>query len=481
MPTHTTALPRLTMLNRQQCEIIHNASLEILRRTGVRVHHAGALKLLRHADARITDGNLAQIPAGLVEWALRQAPSRIALCRRGTAEPVMRLEADNVYYGPGSDCPNYLDPRTGQRRPFTQADLVACIRLVDALPELRFCMSMGIPADAGLTSPYRLQFALMLTHTEKPIVFVCDDAADCEAITAMAAAAAGGLAELRLNPTLLLYSEPTTPLTHTETATDKLLFMAERGLPVIHSPAPMMGGAAPVTLAGGLALGNAEALSSLVIHQLQRPGAPFVYGVQAHHLDMRTTISVYGAPEYELARVASAELGRFYSLPIWGNAGMSDSPVLDAQAAVDAAFSIQVARLTGTHLAHDVGYLEAGLTTSPEMMVLCAEIISMLETFAGGLRLDAESLALEVIHAVGPGGNYLAHDHTLAHFREVWQPGLFNRRRTADWLKRGGLSLDARLRDKTIALMEAARGRSPELPANVVTEIAYIQEAVSAR
>ncbi len=463
------------MLDHQQCEIIHHASLEILRRTGVRVHHAGALKLLRAAGARITDENLAQMPADLVAWALRQAPTAITLCRRGGAEPMMRLEADNVYYGPGSDCPHYLDPRTSQRRPFTQADLVDCIRLVDALPELQFCMSMGIPADAELTSPYRLQFALMLTHTEKPIVFVCDDAADCAAITAMAAAAAGGLAELRLNPTLLLYSEPTTPLVHTETATGKLLFMAEHGLPVVHSPAPMMGGAAPVTLAGGLALGNAEALSSLVIHQLKRPGAPFVYGVQAHHLDMRTTISVYGAPEYELARVASAELGRFYGLPIWGNAGMSDSPVLDAQAAVDAAFSIQVARLTGTHLAHDVGYLEAGLTTAPEMLVLCAEIIALVETFAGGLRLDAEALALEVIHAVGPGGSFLAHDHTLRHFREVWQPGLFNRRRTADWLKRGGLSLDARLRDKTIALMEAARGRSPELPASVVAEIEYIQ------
>jgi trimethylamine---corrinoid protein Co-methyltransferase len=473
MTANTTASPRLAMLDRQQCEVIHHTSLEILRRTGVRVHHDAALNLLRQTDARITDDNLVHMPASLVEWALRQVPSTITLCRRGTGEPAVVLEGDRVHYGPGSDCPNYLDPVTAQRRPFTQADMVRCIRLVDALPELQFCMSMGIPSDAGLASPYRLQFATMLEHTAKPIVFVCDDAADCVAIAAMAAAAAGGMAALRLNPTLLLYSEPTTPLVHTETATGKLLFMAGHGLPILHSPAPMMGGTAPMTLAGGLALGNAEVLSSLVIHQLQRPGAPFVYGVQAHHLDMRTTISVYGAPEYELARIASAELARFYGLPIWGNAGMSDSPVLDAQAAIDAAFSIQVARLTGTHLAHDVGYLEAGLTTSPEMIVLCAEIISMLDAFAGGLRLDAESLALEVIHEVGPGGNYLAHQHTLEHFRDVWQPGLFNRRRTEDWLKHGGISLGARLREKTIAFME--RVRSPELPAHVLAEIEYIR------
>ena len=211
------------------------------------------------------------------------------------------------------------------RRPFTLPDVIACIRLVDALPELQFCMSMGIPEEAGGAGPYRMQYAAMIEHTEKPVVFVCNDVTDCEAIAGMAAAAAGGMTELRMNPTLVLYSEPTTPLTHSETATGKLLFMAEHGLPVIHSPAPMMGGTAPVTLAGGLALGNAEVLSSLVIHQLQRPGAPFIYGVQAHHMDMRTTISVYGSPEYELACVASAELGRSYGLPIWGNAGMSDS------------------------------------------------------------------------------------------------------------------------------------------------------------
>jgi trimethylamine--corrinoid protein Co-methyltransferase len=453
----TIALPRLTMFDRADCEVIHLASLEILRRTGVRVHHRAALDLLRGAGALVTDDNLARIPPDLVEWALAQAPRVVTLCRRGGSRPAMSLSGRNVYYGPGSDCPNYLDPRSGQRRAFRAADVVDCIRLVDALPELDFCMSMGIPSGAPVASPYRLQYALMLQHTAKPVVFVCDDAADCEAITAMAAAAAGGMDALRLNPTLALYSEPTTPLQHSETATGKLLFMAEHGLPLIHSPAPMMGGTAPVTLAGGLALGNAEVLSSLVIQQLKRAGAPFIYGVQAHHMDMRSTISVYGSPEYELARVASAELARFYGLPIWGNAGMSDSLALDAQAAADATLSILVAQLTGTHIAHDVGYLEAGLMTSPEMIVLCAEIISQVRQFAAGVRLDAEQLALDAVHAVGPGGSYLVADHTLRHFREAWRPTVFGRYRVDDWARRGSKGLDARLRERTVALMEGHR------------------------
>jgi trimethylamine--corrinoid protein Co-methyltransferase len=468
------AFPRLGMLSREQCETIHRASLEILRRTGVRVYHQGALDLLRRTEAVISDGNLVRFPPGLVEWALQQAPSRITLCRRGSAEVVAPLEGRQVSFGTGSDCPNYLDPRTGERRPFTTADLVDCIHLVDALPELSFCMSMGIPSEAtGMAgNAYRQQFALMLEHTVKPIVFVCDDRADCEAIAAMAAAAAGGMEQLRLNPTLLLYSEPSTPLKHSETATGKLLYMAEYALPIVHSPAPMMGGTAPVTLAGGLALGNAETLSSLVLHQLQRAGAPFVYGSGLHHMDMKTTISVYGAPEFQLARVAVAEMGRFYGLPTWGYAGHSDSCVLDEQAAADATFSVLVALLGGNNLVHDVGYLEAGLTTSPEMILLTAEIIAMMRRFVAGVSLDAEALALDVIHRVGPGGDFLTQKHTLKHFREFWQPALFDRRRVEDWVAAGSKTAGQRARERTLAVMQEHRPEAlPDATRQAIADI----------
>ncbi len=454
MYEQTQAFPRMQMLSEEQCRAIHTASLEILRRTGVRVYHEEALELLRSADVLVSDGNLVRFPAGLVEWAVKQAPSRIALCKRGGDEVAAPLEGRRVNFGPGSDCLNYLDPRSGERRKFTAEDVVDCIRLVDALPEMDFCMSMGIPADLDTDNAYRWQFAQMMEHTTKPIVFVCDDVADCEAIAAMAAVPAGGMESLRLNPTLLLYSEPSTPLKHSETATGKLLYMAEEALPIVHSPAPMMGGTAPVTLAGGLALGNAEVLSSLVIHQLTNPGAPFVYGSGLHHLDMRTTISVYSAPEFELARVAVAEMGRFYGLPTWGYAGHSDSCAMDEQAAADSAFSVLASLLAGSNLVHDVGYLEAGLTTSPEMIVFTAEMIDMLRCFMAGVSLDAESLALEVIHSVGPGGEFISTDHTMEHFRDFWEPMLFNRQRVDDWVEAGSKRLGERLRERTVAIMD---------------------------
>jgi trimethylamine--corrinoid protein Co-methyltransferase len=466
------AFPRFELLSRGQCEALHHASLEILRRTGVRIHHPEALDLLRHSDAIITDENLVRFPPALVEWALKQAPSRIALCRRGSSQVIARLEATQVHFGTGSDCLHFLDPHTGEHRSFTSQDVSDCVRLVDALPELTFCMSMGIPADLGHSNVYRHQYALMLEHTVKPVVFVCEDRTDCEAIVAMAAEAAGGMEELRLNPTLMLYSEPSTPLVHSETATAKLLYMAEVGLPVTHSPAPMMGGTAPVTMAGGLALGNAEVLSGLVMQQLKRPGAPFVYGQGLHHIDMKTMISVYGAPEFQLARVLVMEMGRYYGLPTWGYAGHSDSCAMDEQAAIDSAFSVLIALLNGTNLAHDVGYLEGGLTTSPEMIVLTAENITMMRRFTQGLVLDAESLALEVIHEVGPGGDFLAQEHTARHFREYWQPQLFSRDRMDDWIQTGRKRLGDRLREYTICIMQTYK---PEpLPDRVREQVAYI-------
>ncbi len=463
--------PEMKVLGREDCLQIHLASCEILRKTGVQVYSQAGLDILRNAGAAIT-GNLVKIPRSLVEWALASAPASFNLYWRGSEEIALKLDGESVYFGTGSDTLHYLDPRSGRRRDFQLSDVADCVRVCDALPEINFVMSMGVPRDVPETRYYRYQFATMLRNTTKPTVVVCNDLADFEAIAAMAAAAAGGMERLSCYPTLLLYSEPSTPLRHSVEATEKLLFAAEHAIPVTHSPAPMMGGTAPITLAGAVALGNAEMLSGLVMHQLKNPGAPFLYGHGVHHLDMKSMISVYGAPEYQLARVMAAEMGRFYGLPVWGYAAHSDSKVIDGQAAADAQFSVIVALMAKTNLNHDVGYLESGLTHSPEMVVFAGEIIAMTRHFTQGVRLDQETLALDVIDEVGPGGNFMSHDHTMAHWREHWTPRIFDRQRLEMWEKRGSKSLNDRLREVTLAILEAYQ---PEpLPDSVESEIQAI-------
>jgi trimethylamine--corrinoid protein Co-methyltransferase len=465
------ARPSLSFLNHTHCDKIHGAALEILRRTGVRVLHEEAMALLKDAGCIIQEENRVCIPPALVEWALKQPPAQVTLCIRGGSEAGAVLLDRIVNFGTGSDCPNFIDPRNGAHRLFTLLDLETVVKLADELPELSFIMSCGIPSDFS-GNVYRKQFSVMMKNTVNPIVFVCDDGEDCRRIVAAAAAVAGGMEILSHNPTLLVYSEPSTPLQHGRTALEKLLYMAQTGMPVVYSPAPMMGGTAPATLAGGLAIGTAEVLSGLVIHQLKRAGSPFVFGSGLHHLDMRTSISVYGAPEFQLARLAVADLGRYYNLPTWGYAGHSDSCMFDGQAASDSLFSVLMALQSGTNLVHDVGYLEAGLSCSPEMMVYTCDMISMLRRFEKGVVINDDSLAQEVIHAVGPGGNFMIEDHTLEHFREFWDPAFFSRLRFDAWKEDGAMSLDQRVREKTVELMDKAKG-SP-LQDSLAEEVDYI-------
>jgi trimethylamine---corrinoid protein Co-methyltransferase len=466
------ATPRFQLFSREQCEAVHLATLDILRRTGTRVYQREARDLLKEAGCLVSDETLVKYPPSLVEWAIKQAPSTISLCERGGSRAAFKLEAMNVAFGTGSDCRNYIDPRSGEYRLFRAADVVDCIRLVDACREIDFCMSMGIPSDVDAIKPYAYQFSLMLLNTAKPIVFIADDLADCKAIVAMAAASAGGYKELELSPNLLCYSQVTTPLIHNEESTDKLIFMAEKAVPVVHQPSPMMGGTAPMSMAGGLVIGNAEVLSSLVIHQLKRQGAPFLYGGGQHHIDMQTTISVYSAPEFDLERVAVAEMARYYNLPSWGYAGCTDSCIFDEHAAADASLSIMTALLSGQNLVHDIGYMEAGLTFGPEMVLYADEIISRTKAFTRGISLDKESLALDLIDEVGPGGAFLTTEHTFNHFRDFWQPKYFNRRRRDDWVNGGSKTMGTKLREKVVEIMENHRPEEPST--GLREEIDYI-------
>jgi len=382
----------------------------------------------------------------------------------------MLLEGHRVYFGTGSDCLTMLDPYTGEHRKWTTKDICDAYRLCDALPNISFLMSMGIPTDAPENgSMYQWQYAHMFQNTTKPIVFVCDDYDDCAAIIEMAEIVVGGRERHRECPMLLLYSEPTSPLQQSQTAIDKLLLMAERELPVVHSPGPMMGATAPITMAAGLVMSNAEILSALTVHQLKNPGAPFVYGAGLHHMDMSSMQICYASPEFQLTKAAVAQIGRFYGLPTWGYAGCSDAKVMDEQAAAEAMLSVLMAQLSGANLIHDVGYMESGLTTSMEMIVLTDELVALTKHIIKGIEVTDETLGVEMLHRTGPGGNFLTDPMTVKRFRDFWFPSLSDRYTYQDWQARGGLSMGQRINARVRELIE---GHTPEpLPAQTISAI----------
>ncbi|MBC8448649.1 MAG: trimethylamine methyltransferase family protein [Chloroflexi bacterium] len=456
-----TLHPTIRMLSDEQIQAIHHSSLDILSRTGIVMKHETGRELLLDAGAW-ESGERIKIPEHLVMAAIGSAPSRIPMHNR-LGELTMPLQEGQVFFGPGSDCPFTLDVETGERRQATAQDVRRIARLCDGLQQIDFIMSMGTPSDVPTMDHYLHSFIGMIRGSVKPNVYTALDRSDMEDIYRIACAVAGGEAELRERPFLLHYAEPISPLLYNEESVDKLLFCAEVGIPVTCLPSPNTGGGGPITLAGAIALGNAECLAGLVLSQLVRPGTPFLYGMNTAALDMKSAIVSYGAPEWPTGMAACCDLARYYDLPVWGTAGATDSKVVDAQAAIEATVTIMTAFLTRCNLVHDVGYMEYGTTSSMEMLVMADEIIRDVRYVMAGVEVSERTLAREAIHRARPGGGFLADDHTLDSWRWAqWRPALIDRTRYDRWVEQGSKDMTTRANERARRLL--AEHEVPPLP-----------------
>jgi len=457
------------MLSDEQIQAIHHTSLDILSRTGIVMKNEVARQLLLDAGAWESEDPSAssgqrriKIPPHLVMDGIASAPSRIPMHNR-LGELTMPLEAGKVFFGPGSDCIFTVDVETGERRKATAEDVRRIAHLCDGLDQMDFTMSMGNPSDVPPLDIYIHEFIGMIRGSVKPTVYTANNREDMEDIYRIACAVAGGETELREKPFLMLYGESISPLLYPDGSVDKLLFCAEKGIPVTYPPSPNTGGGGPVTLAGALALGNAECLVGLVLTQLVRRGTPFLYGMNTAALDMKSAIVSYGAPEWPTGMAAWTDIGRYYDLPVWGAAGATDSKVVDAQAGVEASISITTAFLTRCNLVHDVGYIEYGSTSSMEMLVVADEIIRDVRFIMDGVEVSERTLAREAIHRAKPGGGFLADSHTLRSWKWAqWRPVLMNRMHYGRWVKEG--SKDMATRANECARQILAEHEVPSLP-----------------
>jgi trimethylamine--corrinoid protein Co-methyltransferase len=470
-PTKLNFKPKLSVLNDDQVQQLQLATLEVLERTGVQLTHPRALELLDGAGARV-DGNRVRLPAWLVEEAIRQAPSRVVLGQRNGDRTVL-LEDDKSWFGPTVDCVDYLDPVTAERRPFTRDDCRLTATLADALPNYTWVMTIGMSADSPADIADRVIARQVLTYCRKPMVFCSKDLASVRDIYDMAVLIAGSEESFRRAPTIAPLTDPISPLLQYDPTIDKLLFCAEKGIPVVHLAAPQAGSTAPATFAGTVVQGSAESLSGLVLTQLVRPGAPFIYGAFTTVMDMSTTIFSYGAPEMSLMVAAMAQLAHRYGLPFMGTGGCSDAKFPDPQAAAEATFSCLSSALSGANLIHEPGQLDHGSVASPAYIVLVNEVLQMVKQYMHGLPVNDETLAVDVIDRVGPGHHYLQEDHTFDHFREVWYSQLFDRTINAQWLEQGAVRFEERLREQTrLALAH----RCPPLPEDIIKELDQMEQ-----
>ena len=461
------------VLTDDQIQEIKRAAFQVMSKVGIRVHHEGARKMLKQAGALIS-GETVKVPEHVVTGCLATAPKGWTIYDR-EGKQAMEIEGRKSYYGTSTASPKTMDALSGEIHPTRVADIVIGAKVADAMENIDWVMPMGSAQDVPPTVADLYEFEAVVTSTTKPMVFIGYTPQGVERIYEMAAEVTGGLETLQERPFLIFYPEPISPLVQPADVIDRLFVCADLNMPQMQGPSIQFGATAPVTLAGGIVQGTAEALMCLVLAQLRKPGCPCSLGCNFGVFDMAHGLISLASPEMSLALAAQAEVAQSFGLPSWGLAGSTDSKSLDAQAGSESAFSILAQGLGGLNLIHDVGYMDSGMVCSTAQLVLGNENIGMARRFIRGIEINRNTLAREVIDKVGPGGHFLEEAHTYNHFkRELWMPDLMVREAYEEWESKGAKDMAARIKEKLQYILK--HHEVPTLPDKTLTALRTIRE-----
>jgi trimethylamine--corrinoid protein Co-methyltransferase len=463
--------PQFSILSNKQIEELHFATLQVLERTGVNFQCRRAIDLL--GDAGASNPDRVKIPSYLVEQAIRTAPKNITLFTRDGVPAIVLNGMTGSHFGASHDPRMLQDLYTGKPRKCFVEDIAEFSRIIDALPNIEWslvaAMNLTLPVVTDNISD-RIGVLQFIYNSSKPIIGENATASTLEETIELCSIVAGDEDRLRKKPFFISSSEPVSPLIQGKDAVEKSLLCARKGIPNIVYGMQMAGATTPVTFAGCLAIANAEVLSQLVVIQLEKPGAPVIYGGMPSIMDMKTMIYSYGAPEKALMVGALTELSHYYRLPMYGTAGCTDAQVFGIQGSVENTHTIMISLLSGADLVHNVGTMYHGGWRSMEAIVLADEIIEMTKVLMGGVTINDETLALDLIERLGPGGTYLTERHTLKHFRKLWVPETFDRTFAKP---EGQKDCEELLKNRTIEIL---RTHQPDpLPEEVLKELQKVE------
>lgn len=424
--------------SRDDIGTIHDATVRVLERAGVRVLEDEAVSLLTLAGADYDKATrIVRIPERVLMGAISRAPSRFELHSRDGKHNL--AFGDGKVYTSSIGTAVQVEGLDGVVRPSTAKDLESFLRLTDALPNIDHsswaCWSRDVPeAVAHLQMTF-----LSFKNTNKTIDGWSWGRKGTEECLDLAAIAAGGREALSRRPMLLGFANPVSPLTLSKESTEGLISFARAGQPCVYPPECMAGGTSPATIAGLLVQQNAEVLASIAVAQLAKSGAPSIYSSVSGTMDMRTGSIALGAPEVGLIMAGTAQLARRYKVPCRGTGGNTEAMLADYQAGAETATTLLMAGLSGIDFIYDAaGSIESSLTASFTKLVLDDAVCGEVKRILSGVDVDEETLAVKVIEAAGHKGAYLSHPHTLKHFRrEAFVPPQFWRGPRASWDSRG--------------------------------------------
>lgn len=444
-------------LNSIEVQRIANTAIRLLEEVGVRIGHNAAVELLARAGADVDrEDQLVKIPRYLLEDSVASAPSTLRLCGRDPRHD-LEIGGDKVYLGTGGTALYVLDGKTGSRRTATLDDLRQIARLVDGLDNIHFFLIPTYPSDVEKDAVDVNRFYAAISNTTKHVMGGVYTAEGVRDVIKMTEAIAGSPQALRERPLISIITCTMSPLKLDCHYTELMLEGVRAGIPVACPSEPLCGATSPVTLAGNLAIQAADSLAAVVLAQIANPGAPVIFGSVATSTDLRDMKYLSGSIEGGLINAGAAQVAQYFQLPYYATAGMSDAKVLDAQCAYESALTSMLAALAGANFIHDAaGLMEFALTVCLEKYVIDNEILGMVMRAVQGIQVTDEKLGFEVIRQVGPGGNFVAEEHTVRHMRdEHYIPELSDRDSREEWEKKGRKTTLDRASEKVSEILEA--------------------------
>ncbi|HSJ33439.1 MAG TPA: trimethylamine methyltransferase family protein [Acidimicrobiia bacterium] len=432
------------VLTPDQVEVIHRASLQILSETGIDFLHPEALAVLGRAGAAI-DGERARIAPDIVEKAVASAPSQFTLHARNPAHD-LRIGGDAVVFCEVASAPNVSDLQGG-RRPGNRRDYQDLLRLGQSFNVIHaFGGYPTEPVDLPPSTRHLDALADMVRLTDKVFhAYALGAGRILDALEIVRIARSISADQLRREPSLFTIVNTSSPLRLDGPMIEGLIEMARMNQVVVITPFTLAGAMAPASLAGALALQNAEALAGITLTQLVSPGAPVMYGGFTSNVDMRSGSPAFGTPEYAKAAMAGGQLARRYGIP-YRSSNATTANAVDAQAAYEAEMSVWGAVMGGSNLVmHGAGWMEGGLVASFEKLVVDVEILQMMAEFLTPIRVDEAELGLAAIAEVGPGGHFFGSPHTLERYENAfYSPIISNWQNYETWKLAGGITAEQR-------------------------------------
>ena len=447
-----------TVISEADVERIYRAAIDLLMEPGFFSESDLFLDIFAKGGAKVDrTARTIRVPEDMVEWAIKSAPKSFILYGRNDPSMDLQVELGRTYYGMGGTSePLFWDYDLRRSRQPLKQDMINNTRVGHALPNIDFVQTLCMSGDVPTGHTFFHDFDAIFRNTTKPNVITVLERPFTQSLIEMAAAASGGETALREKPSVLAIVTPISPF-KIAVMNEGLIDAVLAGVPVLYSPGPLMGATSPATVAGTVAVTQAEVLFGVVLTQLIKQGAPVVLKPDTDVFDMKTSQVTYGSPEQDLGKVASVQLAKRYGLPIYGLGGGVEGKLPDAEAAAESMETMLLVSLAGMTLCQSLGTLACGMYGSAEMAVICDEMVHMTRRILAGFEVNDETLALDVIREAGYGGNFLKMKHTARWFRsEMFFPSLFRRQTGEEWVRAGSKPIDQVAHEKVLQILENA-------------------------